>query len=250
MSWTLKRKGPGQVLINIYVAKLTLHPRVSPKPANKLKARQIVQAMSSESTLVITAVPDFISPEEHRDILASTPSSFSDIRPVLRHKQEHVSVTLDPPLDGFTPADGANGVLYIIESALVFVSSTGRGVQVKYPAITLHAISRGETPSIYCQLDESNTSTPPDETSEDVTEMRELMIVPQDPESLELIFEAMSLCASLHPDPNMSGEDDEFEGDFVSDSHFETLGGEEGEELSQVGRVRSDFANDNRYAPY
>ncbi|KAF8428833.1 regulator of volume decrease after cellular swelling-domain-containing protein [Boletus edulis BED1] len=208
--------------------------------------------MSSESTLIITAVPDFISPEEHRNIVASTPASFSDIRPVLRHKQEHVSVTLDPPLDGFTSEDSANGVLYIIESALVFMSSTGRGLQVKYPAITLHAIARGETPSIYCQLDESNTSTPPDDTSEDVTEnqMRELTIVPPNPELLEPIFEAMSLCASLHPDPNVSEEDDEFEGDFVSDSHFETLDGEEGEELSQVGRVRSDFANDNRFAPY
>jgi hypothetical protein len=71
--------------------------------------------MSSESTLIIAAVPDFITPEEHRNIVASTPSSFSDIRPVLRHKQENVSVTLDPPLDAFTPEDGANGVLYIIE---------------------------------------------------------------------------------------------------------------------------------------
>ncbi|KAG6373308.1 regulator of volume decrease after cellular swelling-domain-containing protein [Boletus reticuloceps] len=193
--------------------------------------------MSSESTLIITAVPDFISPEEHRNIVASTPSSFSDIRPVLRYKQEHVSVILDPPLDAFTPEDSANGVLYIIESALVFMSSTGRGLQVKYPAITLHAIARGETPFIYCQLDESNTSTPPDDTSEEVTEMRELTIVPQDPELLESIFEAMSLCASLHPDPNVSEEDDEFEGDFVSDSHFERLDGEEGEELSQVGRA-------------
>ncbi|KAF8558101.1 hypothetical protein OG21DRAFT_1285957 [Imleria badia] len=201
--------------------------------------------MSTESTLVITAVPDFVSPEEHRNIVASTPSSFSDIRPVLRHKQDNVSVTLDPPLDALTPEDGANGVLYVIESALVFMSSTGRGFQVKYPAITLHAISRGDRPSIYCQLDE----TAPDEASEDVAEMRELSIVPQDSVSLEPIFEAMSFCASLHPDPNLS-EDDEFDGDNVSDTHFETLDGEEGEELSEVGRVRSDFVNNNRYAPY
>jgi nucleotide-sensitive chloride channel 1A len=205
--------------------------------------------MSTESTLVITAVPDFVSPEEHRNIVASTPSSFSDIRPVLRHKQENVSVTLDPPLDAFTPEDGANGVLYIIESTLVFMSSTGRGFQVKYPAITLHAISRGDKPSIYCQLDETDSSSPPDEASEDVTEMRELIIVPQDPGSLEPIFEAMSLCASLHPDPNLSDED-ELDGDFVSDIHFETLDGEEEEELSEVGRVRSDSVNNSRYAPY
>lgn len=71
--------------------------------------------MSSQSTLIITTAPNFVSPEEHRNVVASTPSSFSDIPPVLRHKQDNVSVTLDPPLDGFTPEDGANGVLYIIE---------------------------------------------------------------------------------------------------------------------------------------
>lgn len=59
----------------------------------------------------------------------------------------------------------------------------------------------------------------------------------------------MSLCASLHPDPNLSDED-ELDDDFVSDDHFETLDGEEEEDLSQVGRVRSDFVNNNRYAPY
>lgn len=67
------------------------------------------------STFIITAVPDFVSPEEHRNIVASTPSSFSEIRPVLRHKQENVSVMSDPPLDAFTPEDAASGVLYIIE---------------------------------------------------------------------------------------------------------------------------------------
>jgi nucleotide-sensitive chloride channel 1A len=67
--------------------------------------------------------------------------------------------------------------------------------------------------------------------------------------SVEPIFEAMSLCASLHPDPNLSDED-ELDGDFVSDIHFETLDGEEEEELSEVGRVRSDSVNNSRYAPY
>ncbi|KAN0093116.1 Regulator of volume decrease after cellular swelling domain containing protein [Tylopilus felleus] len=194
--------------------------------------------MSSASTLIITTIPDFVSPEEHRNVVASTPSSFSDIRPVLRHKEENVSVTLDPPLDGFTPEDAANGILYVVESALVFMSSTGRGFQVKYPAITLHAISRAESsnPCIYCQLDETDSSSPPDQASEDVTDMRELMIVPQNAASLEPIFEAMSLCASLHPDPNQS-EEDEFDDALVSDAQFETLDGDEGQELSEVGRA-------------
>lgn len=36
----------------------------------------------------------------------------------------------------------------------------------------------------------------------------------------------------------------------ADDSVFETFNGTEGEELSEVGRVRSNFLNDNRYTPY
>jgi chloride channel, nucleotide-sensitive, 1A len=47
----------------------------------------------------------------------------------------------------------------------------------------------------------------------------------------------------------MSDEDDDDA--FIDPSgNFETFTGEEGQELSEVGRVRSDFVNDSRYAPY
>jgi len=59
----------------------------------------------------------------------------------------------------------------------------------------------------------------------------------------------MSLCASLHPDPNVS-DDDDLDEAFMDESAFETFTGEEGDELSEVGRVRSDFVNNSRYAPY
>ena len=67
------------------------------------------------------------------------------------------------------------------------------------------------------------------------------------------IFEALSLCAALHPDP--PGSDDEDEGlddAFIDapDGTFEQFTGTEEEELSEVGRVRGDFINNNRYAPY
>ena len=70
---------------------------------------------------------------------------------------------------------------------------------------------------------------------------------------MEPIFEALSYCASLHPDPldenDMDDDDDAFI-DADENSPFETFNGTDGEELSEVGRVRSDFANDNRFAPY
>jgi chloride channel, nucleotide-sensitive, 1A len=68
---------------------------------------------------------------------------------------------------------------------------------------------------------------------------------------VEPIFEALSICASLHPDPQESDDEDE-DGAFIDPdtTSFEVFTGEEGEELSEVGRVRSDPVNDTRYQPY
>jgi chloride channel, nucleotide-sensitive, 1A len=66
---------------------------------------------------------------------------------------------------------------------MIFMSVTGKGFQVEYPSITLHAISRAENkPSIYCQLDESIPEVPADD-NEDTNEMKELFIIPQVAES-------------------------------------------------------------------
>ena len=70
---------------------------------------------------------------------------------------------------------------------------------------------------------------------------------------VEPIFEALSLCASLHPDPTDGDEMDDDDDAFIDageNSPFETFDGTDSEELSEVGRVRSDFLNNNRYAPY
>jgi nucleotide-sensitive chloride channel 1A len=59
------------------------------------------------------------------------------------------------------------------------MSVTGRGFQIEYPSITLHAISRNESgSSIYCQLDETPAGDQPAH-EEDDTPMRELKIVPE-----------------------------------------------------------------------
>nr|VWO96075.1 N/A [Ganoderma boninense] len=201
---------------------------------------------------VVCALPTHISPDEHRAISASTPASFADIPPVLRHKQQNVSVSLDPPLDGFSTQDAANGTLYVIESVLVFLSDTGRGFQIDYPSITLHAISRATAgPSIYCQLDEPPAADAPDDDDEESpSHMRELVILPKDPSSLEPIFESLSLCASLHPDPNQEDDMDDDDDAFVDPGSFETFNGDADEELSEVGKVRSDFLNTSRFNPY
>ncbi|TDL16487.1 hypothetical protein BD410DRAFT_795337 [Rickenella mellea] len=215
----------------------------------------------------ISAVPSFITPEEHRELVATTPASFNDIPSVLRHQEDNVSVSILPTLDGFGEEDCVKGTLYIVESVLAFISSTGRGFQVDYPSITLHATSREPRPSIYCQLDDipedaaldgrANGDGENDDDNDDA-ELRELHLIPQDASSLEPMFEALSLCASLHPDPARSDDDDlgeDYDDEAFVDadeSGIPTYTGQVGgeEELTEVGRVRSDFINDNRYTPY
>ncbi|KAF9790279.1 regulator of volume decrease after cellular swelling-domain-containing protein [Thelephora terrestris] len=197
---------------------------------------------------IISALPPCVSPEEHKTLTSTTPESFASIPPVLRFEEPNVSVFFDPPLQDLGPDDCKRGRLYIIESVLAFMSVTGRGFQIEYPSITLHAISRNESgSSIYCQLDETPAGDLPAH-EEDDTPMRELKIVPERVEALEPIFESMSSCAALHPDP----EDElDMNGDtFVDPSNFEVFNGDADQELSEVGRVRSDFVNDNRYTPY
>lgn len=60
---------------------------------------------------------------------------------------------------------------------------------------------------------------------------------------------ALSTCAAQHPDPNMPSTDDADDGAFF-DGDFETFNGGPDEELSEVGRVRSNLVNENRFAPY
>ncbi|KAJ4480669.1 regulator of volume decrease after cellular swelling-domain-containing protein [Lentinula edodes] len=231
---------------------------------------------------LVTSVPGFVSPEEHRIIVGSTPASFNDIPPVLRHKEESVSVTFEPSLDGFSEDDAKEGILYVLESVLIFMSKTGKGFQIEYPSITLHAVSRGDTPpSIYCQLDESSAkamemlvdpetlktngnvknpstdeSDEEDENEEEETQedmdMRVLNIVPSRVESLDPIFEALSLCAALHPDPPGSDDEEDFDEALIDapDDTFEVFTGTEDEELSEVGRAALAHLESIIYDPF
>ncbi|KAI5119010.1 hypothetical protein M0805_004419 [Coniferiporia weirii] len=201
----------------------------------------------------ISAAPSCISPDEHRERTAATPASFADIPPVLQHKEQNVQAVFDPPFADLSEDELKNGTVYIIESLLAFVSATsGRGFQIEYPSITLHAISRGDSAScIYCHLDESPQ---PDgvEANEDEDDasmhMRELRIVPENPSSLDALFEALSFCASLHPDPAASDDDDDDMGledddDAFVDADVEAIqeivaqGVDAEPELSEAGRA-------------
>ena len=76
---------------------------------------------------------------------------------------------------------------HLCYSVLVFMSTSGKGFQVPYTTITLHAISRSDlAPSIYCQLDEAQAQEEePTQDEEAELEMRELRIIPSTSESCE-----------------------------------------------------------------
>lgn len=62
---------------------------------------------------LISALPYFVSPEQHEVIVSTTPSSLADIPPVLRYKQEDVRIQFEPPI----PQIETNtvGTLYVVE---------------------------------------------------------------------------------------------------------------------------------------
>ncbi|KAG8943418.1 hypothetical protein FRC04_002883 [Tulasnella sp. 424] len=190
----------------------------------------------------IPSLPHCVSPAEHAEFISRTPENFADIPPVLRHKQENVTVELIPAPQESTDS-GLEGVmigtLYVIESVLAFILPSGKGFSVTYPRITLHAVSRSEStgPYVYCQLDETPEGV---EVSDDEdAEMSELKIMPGDMDAVEKIFEALSHCAALHPDLNGGGDSGEgdFEG-FEDDEAFMDPDAElNEEELSEVGRA-------------
>ncbi|CAO3699257.1 unnamed protein product [Rhizopus stolonifer] len=128
---------------------------------------------------------------------------------------KHLVIT--PPLAGHEgPIEGE---IYICEDQLYFYSNTiESGIAVEYRDIIIHAISRQDQASLYCQLDVGlffpNQVLPEDEYEREET-MTELYLIPRDSGAVEGIYAAMSDCAALHPDKEFMEEqesDDEFYG--------------------------------------
>ncbi|TEB34720.1 hypothetical protein FA13DRAFT_1763140 [Coprinellus micaceus] len=218
-------------------------------------------------TLVV-AIPPFVSQEEYNTLIASTPNSFNDLPAVLKHKEDDVSVKIDPSLEGFSEEDAAKGTLYVLTSYLIFASTTGRNFQIEYPSITLHAIQRTDRSSIYCQLDEieeppasasngetlnggGDTEEGDDAEEQGYAEMRELNITPSSVGTLDTIFEALSYCASLHPD-KFDDEEGMDDGVMMADdnSPFEFFTGDGDEELSEVGKAALAHLESIVYDPF
>jgi hypothetical protein len=67
----------------------------------------------------IDALPRFVTLEEHDELTKTTPASFADIPPVLRHKEADASARFDPALPGFESENDRAGTLYVVERCVV-----------------------------------------------------------------------------------------------------------------------------------
>ncbi|BGO95856.1 CRISPR system Cascade subunit CasD [Rhodotorula toruloides] len=173
-------------------------------------------AASNMPIKLLTSPPEALSRDELASISRSTPSTFEGIPPLTRHHEpQGVRIKVEPAFEGFS-GEGVEGALWVTEGALSFFSAaSSTGLTIPYPHITLHAVSRQPAPAsssssaqangssaaatggacIYCQLEESEEIAEDDEGGE----MREMWITPEDEASVDKIFSALSLCASLHP---------------------------------------------------
>ncbi|KAL0088290.1 regulator of volume decrease after cellular swelling-domain-containing protein [Phycomyces blakesleeanus] len=147
--------------------------------------------------------------------LLSSPPDLTDL--VVRRTEKKIGLLVSPPLAGMSGP--IKGEMFVCESQLYFYSEEQHsGISVEYPDIIIHAISRRDgLPSIYCQLDSGlffpNQDLPEDEQELEET-VTELKFIPEDSESLESIYEAMSYCAGLHPDKEFMDDEEEEDDDF------------------------------------
>ena len=144
------------------------------------------------------------------------------------------------------------GTLYIAESRVSWVnSSSGEGFSLEYPHICLHAISRTPVECLYMMLDTSispklgdedvdNDDDKEDDEDENEDDENTVMkFLPDDTASLDAMYQAMSQCQALNPDPQDSDSDPE--------NIFLDADGDEGEE-GEVGNHVED--NDDEGIDY
>ncbi|OTA67764.1 hypothetical protein K449DRAFT_400436 [Hypoxylon sp. EC38] len=226
---------------------------------------------------------------------AQTPDTFFDGKPVLYYHDENVkawvsaeqherlyffskpsendSASLSPSPPESYALENNYGKHLREENVEAFVASnkltlfshkSGTGIEIPYPAITLHAIKNFrhvEKPDdasskfigVYMQLEFSSSSGDDDETFDPI----ELTLIPYKPlpkeqpsaeastidplnsERTTALFNQISACSNLHPDPQ-DEEDEEDEGDDFDQIVFE--GSAEGEAIEGLpGAFRGDI---------
>ncbi|XP_072033894.1 methylosome subunit pICln-like [Amphiura filiformis] len=164
--------------------------------------------------------------------------------------------SVSPPVDGIRlqennvniyveREDFGKGTLYIAESQVTWMNASGQGCIIPYPAISLHAVSRdlsafphqclylmidgklmGEVQQVDRQGSEGQSGGQGDGEQTEGTEeeeeafgaVREIRFVAEKNENLGSMFDAMTDCQVLHPDPE---DDDSDDGEEYDDAEEE-----------------------------
>nr|XP_034971565.1 methylosome subunit pICln isoform X3 [Zootoca vivipara] len=123
------------------------------------------------------------------------------------------------------------GSLYIAESRLSWIETSGLGFSLDYPIISLHAISRDLNAypweHLYVMVNakfeveeskedgmgekEEEEEEEEDGSNDDLEPISEFRFVPSDKSALEAMFSAMCECQALHPDPEDEDSDNDYE---------------------------------------
>ncbi|XP_004506358.1 chloride conductance regulatory protein ICln [Cicer arietinum] len=122
------------------------------------------------------------------------------------------------------------GTLYITTKQVIWVSDVdkSKGYAVDFLSISLHAVSRDPeaypTPCLYTQIeteadDEINSDNSDSESNyvHDLSNIREMRLIPSDPMQLDTLFQVFCECAELNPDPNAEEQEEEHDWIFSAD---------------------------------
>ncbi|XP_031378022.1 chloride conductance regulatory protein ICln isoform X4 [Punica granatum] len=143
---------------------------------------------------------------------AGEPVLNTDSGEELMHVQPGVSIVLAnrPP--------ESPGTLYISTQQVIWLNDIdrNRGYAVDFLSLSLHAVSRDPeaypSPCIYTQIetgddeDESDSSDSEPTETLDLSKIKEIRLVPSDPNQLDTLFDIFCECAELNPEPCDEGE--------------------------------------------
>ncbi|KAK3909472.1 Methylosome subunit pICln [Frankliniella fusca] len=190
---------------------------------------------------------------------------------VIRHQQDNTAVLMNDRNVG-------KGTLYISESRVSWVNaSTREGFTLEYPNITLHAISRTPEECLYMMLDTNHLpiedctkatlsfyvtivpgynndkeSGDEDDSDEDPEDGQNtiLKFLPDDSAAIEAMYQAMSQCQALHPDPEQQSDSDP-ENIFVdADGEEEVEGEDDGQDDAEYdGKLLTSYLKAQDFEP-
>ncbi|XP_061359400.1 chloride conductance regulatory protein ICln isoform X2 [Gastrolobium bilobum] len=162
--------------------------------------------------------------------------------PVLDSENGEELMRVQPGVDivlGNLPRE-SHGTLYITTKQIIWLSDVDntKGYAVDFLSISLHAVSRDPeaypVPCLYTQIeteadDEDNSDNSDSECNgvQDLSNIREMRLVPSDPTQLDAMFEVFCECAELNPEPN-DEEGEEHDWVFSADQMEDEKAEEEG----------------------